>query len=200
MKFRKLWVFLLALLGCTPKFVDTTVNGVPNLTEYAPDMWRMGQSNDATAWSYVESRIVKPGKPVLVVKLNDDNEGDDSPVLSMDGWVLDKDFMPPEDDKPWTVFVKPNAMQVTQTVKMIIAAHEAGWVVVHHCTHGRDRTSLIAALVQKEMFHWTKQQAWDDMIAHGFRWELPDLTAFWLEDVAGKPVPKLPPKRPSSLN
>lgn len=191
MKLRVLWLGLLALLGCSPKFVDTTVHGVPNISQYAPDMWRMGQPTDQDGWNYVRAQVEKPGKPVLVVKLDDDVEGDDSPALQFPGWSLAKEAMPPEDDKIWTVFVKPNPDQVTAVVKMIIAAHEAGWVVIHHCVHGRDRTSLIAALVQKKMFNWTKDQAWDDMIAHGFRWELPDLDAFWIENVQARPLPKL---------
>jgi hypothetical protein len=190
MKLRAVWAAVLALLGCTPKFVDTTVHGVPNMEQYAPDMWRMGEPADAAAWTYVIQTVSKENKPILVVKLNDDNEGDDSPVLQFKGVVLAKEAMPPEDDKIWTVLVKPDPKQVTAVVKMIIAAHEQGWIVIHHCTHGRDRTSLIAALVQKLMYNWTKQQAWDDMIAHGFRWELPDLDAFWIEDVQAHPIPK----------
>lgn len=186
---KAIWAAILAFFGCSPKFVDTTVSGVPNLVQYAPDMWRMGQPVDSTGWLYVDSMIGKPGKKVLIVKLDDDVEGDDSPVLGFEGWNLAKEAMPPEDDKIWTVLIKPDPNQVTAVVKMIIAAHEAGWVVVHHCVHGRDRTGLIAALVQKKMFGWTKQQAWDDMIAHGFRWELPDLDLFWLEDVQAHTIP-----------
>ena len=190
MKFRTFWAAVLTLIGCgTPKFVDTTVSGVPNLVEYAPGMWRMGQPTDASAWAYVYSRISKPNTPVLVIKLNDDKEGDDSSAASFPGWNLAKTPLPPEDDKPWTVFVKPDPGEVTGIVKMMRAAHEAGWIVVHHCTHGRDRTSLIAALFGMQELGWTKQQAWDDMIAHGFRWELPDLDAYWIENVPAKKFP-----------
>ena len=189
MKFRTLWFAILAFIGCAPKFVDTTVSGVPNLLQYAPGMWRMGQPEDAAAWDYVAATIGKPNTPVLVVKLDDDVEGDDSPVLNFKDWHLAKDPLPPEDDKPWTVFVKPDPKDVTAIVKMIVAAHTAGWIVVHHCVHGRDRTSLIAAIVQMQLFDWSKQKAWDDMIAHGFRWELPDLDAYWLEDVPSRLFP-----------
>lgn len=55
--------------------------------------------------------------------------------------------------------------------------------MIWHCSHGRDRTSLASALVQMRLFGMSKRAAWDDMIAHGFRWELPDLDLYWLEDV-----------------
>jgi hypothetical protein len=189
MTLRQVWAAIIAFIGCAPAFTATNVNGVPNLDQYAPDMWRMGQPADATAWSYVDSVIGKPGKPVLVVKLNDDGEGDDSPMLGFQDWHLDKEAMPPEDNKPWTIFVKPDPKQVSLVVNTVIAAHQAGWVVVHHCTAGRDRTSLIAALVQQKMFGWTKQQVLDDMLKHGYRWELPDLDAYLIENVRAKPLP-----------
>ena len=153
-------------------------------------MWRMGQPADEGAWDYVRFQMEKSGKPILIVKLNDDNEGKDEPMLGFAGWTLSKNAIPPEDDKPWTVFVKPDPNEVTAIVKLIVWAHQSGWVVAHHCTHGRDRTSLITALVGMKLFGWTKKQAWDDMIAHGFRWELPDLDAFWLENVEAKKLPK----------
>jgi hypothetical protein len=46
-----------------------------------------------------------------------------------------------------------------------------------------NRTSLISALVGMKLFGWSKDYAWQDMLKHGFRWELPDLDAYWLEDV-----------------
>ena len=196
MKLRAIWTAILAFIGCAPSFTATDVTGVPNLDQYAPDMWRMGQPADAAAWSYVDSVIAKPGKPVLVIKLNDDNEGSDSPMLDFQDWYLQKYVMPPEDDKVWTVLIKPDPKEVSAAVNSIITAHNAGWVVVHHCTAGRDRTSLIAALVQQKMFGWTKKQVLDDMLKHGYRWELPDLDAYLAENVQAKPLPK----RTSKLN
>ena len=195
MKLRQIWAAFLTLLGCS-SFTATNVHGVPNLDEYAPDMWRMGQPPNSVSWSYVEAAISKPGRPVLVVKLNDDQEGSDSPMLDYSDWYLEKAAMPPEDDKVWTVFVKPDPVEVVSIVNMIVTAHQAGWVVIHHCTAGRDRTSLIAALVQKKMFNWTKQQVIDDMLKHGFRWELPDLDAYLIENVKIRTLPK----RISKLN
>lgn len=180
---RRLWLFLLGLLGCTPQFVDTTTpGGVPNLVEFAPRMWRMGQPPTVAAWRELAARIAPHGESVVVVKLDDEVEGDDRPAEAL-GWTVVRVPMPPEDDKIWTVFEKPDPKMVGVAVATVLNAHTAGKVVVHHCVHGRDRTSLIAAIVGMKLFGWTKDQAWQDMLAHGFRWELPDLDAYWLEDV-----------------
>src|ERR1019366_4464522 len=104
-------------------------------------------------------------------------EGSDEIADTIEGWEVVRIPMPPEDDKIWTVFVQPSKQDVQLAVDTIIAAHTAGKVVVWHCSHGRDRTGLISALVGMKMFGWSKSYAWNDMITHGFRWELPDLDA-----------------------
>lgn len=182
MKFPRWLLPILALLGCTPKFGDTaTPAGVPNLVQFAPQMWRMGQPPDAAAWRELAARIAPSGERVVVIKLNDEKEGDDSPAEAL-GWRVVRIPLPPEDDKPWTIFVQPREKDVRLAVQTIIEAHKAGYVVAWHCSHGRDRTGLLSAIVGRKMFGWTEDQAWSDMLAHGFRWELPDLTAYWLEN------------------
>jgi hypothetical protein len=184
MKLPKVFSLLLSLIGCGPKFVDTTTQaGIPNLVQVAPGMWRMGQPPDADAWRELALHIAPNGQQVLIIKMNDEKEGDDSPAVRVLGWTVERKPLPPEDDKPWTVLVKPNEAEVKDIVQLIMAAHHTGLVVAWHCSHGRDRTGLVSALVGRKLFGWTKDQAWDDMLKHGFRWELPDLDAFWLEDV-----------------
>lgn len=171
---------LLSLFGCG--FHETVDHGVPNLVQIAPRLWRMGQPDDAAAWDYLRTRIAPNGERVLIVKLNDDKEGDDSPAVAM-GWSLLKKPIPPEDDKPWTVVVKPDPKTVRGIVDSILVAHGMGMVVAWHCSHGRDRTGLVAGLVGMRLLGWSKDAAWDDMIAHGFRWALPDIDAYWLQEV-----------------
>jgi protein-tyrosine phosphatase len=158
------------------------------MVEMAPNMYRMGQPTPE-GWVYIKTQV-DPKRPVLVVKLNDAKEGDDSTVLQYMNWYLDQAPLPPEDDQIWTIFVKPDPKEVTAIVKMIVQAYQGGWTVIWHCSHGRDRTGLIAALVGMKLFGWTKDQAWSNMLAHGFRWELPDLLAYWIEDVQARPLPK----------
>jgi hypothetical protein len=181
MRLPKFLLALLALFGCNPSFVDTTTPaGVPNLVEFAPKMWRMGQPPDAAAWKELAARIAPNGEQVVIVKLNDDNEGSDDPAVAL-GWVVIKDAMPPEDDKAWTVLLKPTKEQVNSAVDAVVNAHANGTIVAWHCSHGRDRTSLVSALVGKKLFGWTKEQMEADMTKHGFRWVLPDLTAYFIE-------------------
>lgn len=170
---------LLALfgIGCAPAFVDRTVNGVPNLVMVSPRLWRMGQPTNADSWAYLARTI---GPRATVVKLNDEAEGVDAPPA---GWSLVKAPIPPFDDQPWTVFVKPDARAVHGIVNAVVDAYRRGDTVVWHCSHGRDRTGLVSALVGMALLGWSRDQAWNDMIAHGFRWELPDLDAYWLTDV-----------------
>ena len=99
------------------------------------------------------------------------------------GWTVDSIPLYPEDDQPWSVFVMPNTPDVNQAVSDILAAHAAGSVVVWHCTHGQDRTGLVSGLVGMQLLGWTKEEAWQDMLAHGFHWALPDLDAYWLLNV-----------------
>ena len=164
-------------ISCSP-FVDRTVMGVPNLTQVAPRLWRMGQPADAAAWAYLKTQL--GDGPVTVVKLDDDVEGTDTPPS---GWRLLKMPIPPFDDQPWTVLDKPDPVKVRSIVDWIASAYAAGHTVIWHCVHGRDRTSLVSAMVGMRLLGWTKQQGWDDMLAHGFRWELPDLDLYWIDDV-----------------
>jgi len=176
------WASILSLFGCGG-FTDIIDHGVPNLQQVAPGMWRMGQPADAAAWQWLATQVGEKGKSVLVVKLNDDNEGDDRPASAIPGWMVMRLPIPPEDDKAWTVLVKPSREDVAKIYESISQAHALGQVVVWHCTHGRDRTGLVTAVIRMKLFGWTKKRAWDEMIARGFRWELPDLDAYWIEDV-----------------
>lgn len=178
---------ILAMLGFKPKFVETTTPaGVPNLVEIAPHMWRMGQPPDEKAWRELATRLAPNGRAVVIVKLNDDKEGDDSLAETLLGWQIVRVPLPPEDDKPWTMLLKPHPQDVQLAVDTILSCKTKGLVVAWHCSHGRDRTGLVSALVCRKLFKWTKEQAWKDMLTHGFRWELPDLDSYWVEDVPGR--------------
>jgi hypothetical protein len=181
---KRFWLLLLGLFGCGgAKFVDTTVMGVPNIAQVAPRLWRSGQPATADSWAYLAKQLSPGGERVTVVKLNDDAEGSDELVRSMTGWTLVKLPIPPEDDRPWTVLTIPDPREVWTIVQTIVAAYQNGQTVLWHCTAGRDRTSLLSALVGMKLLGWSKTAAWQNMLAHGFRWELPDLDVFWLDDV-----------------
>lgn len=178
------WLFHCGLAPCAIHFTDSYSSGVPNLERFASGhmtgaaMWRMGQPPDAAAWAALRGYV--GSGPVVVVKLNDSAEGSDTPATAQ-GWTVLPHPLYPEDDKPWTVLVAPTRQEVDAAVDAILEAHAAGYTVVWHCSHGRDRTSLVAALVGRRLLGWTKAAGWNDMLAHGFRWELPGLDVYWAE-------------------
>lgn len=177
---RPVWAGLCALVGCAPGFTPTqTPAGTPNLEQYAPGMWRMGEPPSGAAWEELRLLVAPRGERVTVVKLNDEAEGSDDYAERVLGWTVVRVPLPPEDDKPWTVLVMPLPDDVSAAVDAVFLARDRDEVAVVHCTHGRDRTSLVAALVQMRLHGWSKERAWEDMISHGFRWELPDLDAYW---------------------
>lgn len=184
---KKLLALLLGLFGCASwlkGFTDTyTPAGVPNLVEFAPGMWRMGQPPDAKAWVELALRVAPHGEKVVVVKLDDEQEGQDNFAEDVLRWEVLRVPLPPEDDKPWTVLEKPWPPDVHLARNNVLKAHADGHVVLWHCVHGRDRTGLVSALVGMKLFSWTKDYAWNYMLKTGFRWELPDLDAYWVENV-----------------
>jgi protein-tyrosine phosphatase len=180
--FRWLTTLFACVLGCG--FTSTvTPAGTPNLVRVSPNLWRMGQPPTEAAWRELPTLISPSAAGVVIVKLDDEEEGDDSPAEKLFGWTVVRVPLPPKDDQPWTVLVVPKKEDVHRALYAILDAQAAGKTVAWHCVHGRDRTGLITALVGMKALGWSKKQAWKDMIAHGFRWELPDLDAYWIEDV-----------------
>lgn len=183
-----LWIAGCGAAPCAVHFVDSYSSGTPNLEKFggghvqgAP-MWRMGQPPNDVAWNDLQVEIGNPlPADVVVVKLNDEREGSDDYAAKFLGWTVLKHPLAPEDDKPWTVLAVPSRADVDAAVDDILAAHARGATVLWHCVHGRDRTSLVAALVGRKLLGWTKDGGWNDMLAHGYRWELPGLDVFWSE-------------------
>jgi protein-tyrosine phosphatase len=178
------------LSPCVVRFVDSHSDGTPNLEKFAAGkaggaaMWRMGQPPDERAWAALRLAVLADNpsaRDIVVVKLNDSREGDDAPAAAL-GWTVLPHPLYPEDDKPWTVLVAPTRQEVDAAVEDILAAHARGATVLWHCSHGRDRTSLVAALVGRRLLGWSKAAGWNDMLAHGYRWELPGLDVYWAEN------------------
>jgi len=174
---------MLFVVGCMPaSYADQYTQGIPNLHNFAPGMWRTGLPPDQASWNALRAIVEEPNRRVTKVVLHDDAEGDESPAYAF-GWNVIKVPLTPEDDKPLTVFVKPKKSDVDKAVNAILDAHARGDVVVWGCVHDRDRGGMISALVGMRLFGWTKDYAWKYAISTGLRWELPDLDAYWIDDV-----------------
>lgn len=165
-----------------------TVAGTPNFHPFPvagdsiPGMYRTGLPPSEAAWEELRRRVERVDRPVVRVVLHDDAEGDESPAVAF-GWSVLRFPMPPEDDRPLSIFVRPTQTVVDAAVEAIVAARARRDTVVWGCVHGRDRTGLVSALVGRRLIGWTKKRAWDYAVQTGLRWELPDIDAYWAEEV-----------------
>jgi len=169
--------------GCSTMRYD---HGVPNLVSVAPGVWRSGQPLEG-AWSYLHGLGVRK-----VVKLNYDDETgyDEVAVAKAAGIEVIKIQIPPSENVV-TVFEPVDPTKVEQAINII----RTGGGVLWHCTHGQDRTGLVGGVADVVVFRKTKSEAWHDMIAHGFHFELPNLMDFWLDfELTGNHI-KLVPKK-----
>lgn len=177
--------FLWWFASCGGYRDTVTPAGVPNFHVFAPDMYRTGLPPSPAAWAELRAMVEKPGRHVTKVVLHDAAEGDESPAVNF-GWNVVLVPLPPEDDQPLTVFVKPRKSDVDRAVQAILDAHARGDIVVWGCVHDRDRGGIISALVGMKMFGWSKEYAFDYAIKTGLRWELVGLDAYWIDDVSVK--------------
>jgi hypothetical protein len=185
------WPFvasILALFGCGGYQDTYTLTGIPNFHVFLPPqgpkagMYRTGLPPTPAAWDELRRLVAEPGRRVTKIVLHDTAEGDESPAEAF-GWRVVWIPLPPEEDQPLSVLRKPLREDVERAVSTALEAHASGDVVVWGCKHDRDRGGLVSALIGRRLFGWSKEQAWKYALATGLRWELPDLDAYWLEDV-----------------
>lgn len=156
----------LVLVACAPL---TTTNGVPNLVQVDPGVYRSGQPDNTTAsWGYLRSLGITRD-----VKLNFESEGSDS-AASVSGIAITYLPIQPDGDLV-TIIDEPDTASIFAAAE---AMHAGGGVLVH-CTHGQDRTGLAVGVYRVLYDGWSKDKAWDEMISRGFHVELVGLLAWW---------------------
>lgn len=165
----------LALGGCA-RVATVYDYGVPNLHEVSPGLWRSGQPTTVEQWRYLESIGVR-----YELKLNDFQEGDDSPAFSTQVQVIYNSMQPVGDaniiDALTNTFRAPTHEQIADALSAI-RAHKGQGVLVH-CTHGQDRTGLIIGLYRVLDEGWAADVAYNEMLALGFHPELHGLHEYW---------------------
>jgi len=109
-------------------------HGIPNLVRVDSNHWRSGQPTTPEAWSYLYMIGVR-----VVIKLNDDSEGSDD-VATDAGLSVVKFPIPPFDGK--NPFDGPSCAQLDQIQDAIYLY--GPHVVLWHCSHGQDRSGLVA--------------------------------------------------------
>lgn len=161
MRLALLMGLLVAAEGCQTTQV---VNGIPNLAEVEPGIWRGGQPSPE-GWAWLKSQGI-----TRVVKLNPFREASDDGS----GMAVTYSF-------PVSIEEQINPLEGKRVLGLCSAAAlEVVPDTFVHCSHGQDRTGLVIGLYRLRQ-GWTKGAAWDEMRAHGFHPELLGLWNAWLE-------------------
>jgi protein tyrosine/serine phosphatase len=160
------WLFLL-VLGLCSCVTQQIYHGIPNLAQVEPGVWRGGQP-DSEGWRYLKSLGIKRD-----IKLNTIHEASDAVAISSGMEVI---YLPINLEQ--MTIAKPDPSQLNTA----IAAIKPDGTYVH-CERGQDRTGLIVGVYRVKVEHWTKADAYQEMLKHGFHPILRGLCWSWQEDV-----------------
>lgn len=173
-KFCLLCVSLACIFGCAS--VPMT-HGIPNFAQIDSTVWRGGQPSTSDSWAYLKSlgvtRSIKLNEP-----LENPEAGNDDGAAAFGIEVVPVP-LPPRDDLPLDkmiadAFKHPDPSLVIYAADLLAAGH-----AFLHCKHGQDRTGIVAAVYRVRHSHWSKEQAYQEMLDRGFHTQLPGLSKFW---------------------
>lgn len=170
----------LLLAACSPMVYT---HGIPNLDQVDANIWRSGQIASQEGWDYVKQ--LAAGRKVHVIKLNFDTEGSDDLARAMGFDVLYVPVQPEGDQSIWddiaSAFKGPDPTQIAKALSELTYCklHETTDICIGHCTHGQDRTSLLFGKYRVLDDGWTKDRAYQEMLAHHFHPELHGVHEAW---------------------
>jgi protein tyrosine/serine phosphatase len=127
------------------------LDGVPNLNQVAPNLYRAAQPTD-NGFKAAEQSL----KIQTVINLRE----------SQNDTALLKGTQISEQSVPMNALSITNA-QIIAALKLIKSGQAKGPVLVH-CKHGADRTGVVIAMYRILYQGWTKQQAIDEMEHGGY--------------------------------
>jgi len=159
------------LCGCS---TAPLTHGIPNFSQVDPRVYRGGQPTPE-GWAWLKSQGV-----LYDLKLDTEGEGSDALAKSNGLHVI---------PLPITLFQQTLGQPPTDEIDCAVSTIElgteefSGGGVFVHCQHGQDRTGLMIGIYRVRCDHWTKAQAWAEMMAHGFHPLLRGLCWSWEEDV-----------------
>lgn len=183
-RFLAMHVLLLACLAdmqaCSTlgRPAETLSHGIPNFTVVSPGIFRGGQP-DEEGWAYLRTLGVK-----TVIKLNYEYEGSDRQAAELGMTVIDAS-MPPSDYADF--YRTPPAERIRTAVRTL--QDQGTHPVYVHCLHGQDRTGLVVGLYRVLQDHYTKEQAYREMLQHNFHAWFPGLSGFW-DTFDGRSLPE----------
>ena len=177
----KLWLVLILqvmLVGCA----SSPIAGVSNFHVVSHHIYRGGQPTP-DGWKALQTLGVK-----TVIRLDFPAEGandeEQIAVLDLKMKVVDAS------GSPSTLFDKG---QAPTPEKIRLAIERLGdrslQPIYVHCLHGQDRTGLIVGFYRVLHDHYSKEEAYQEMLDYGFHPDLfPGLVKVW-EDFDGKTLP-----------
>ena len=128
-----------------------TLQGVPNLNQVTPILYRSAQP-DAGGFA----NLAKSLKIKTVIDLRESQ--------------TDAAYLGDTKIKPY--YVPMNALHITTdeivAALTLIKAHEGEGPILVHCQHGADRTGVVIAMYRIIYQGWSKQQAVDEMKNGGY--------------------------------
>jgi protein tyrosine/serine phosphatase len=128
-----------------------TLQGVPNLNQVTPFLYRSAQP-DASGFAKLEKSL----KVKIVIDLRESK--------------TDEAFLTNSKIRPF--YVPMNAMHITNaeiiSALTLIRAYEGEGPILVHCQHGADRTGVVIALYRIIFQGWSKGQAIDEMKNGGY--------------------------------
>lgn len=151
------------IVSCSTRPHSVITDGVPNLSEVSPGVWRGGQPT-AAGWAHLKSIGVKN-----VIKLNPESEASDNEARALGMDVL---YRPVSFAQQVGLSEIP-ADYFSEAVSVV----QPGTYI--HCYHGQDRTGLFVAIYRLRRDGWTKYFAQSEMDRMGFHSELLGLNQFW---------------------
>lgn len=139
----------------------TIIDGIPNLFAVEQDILRGGQPGQS-GWVYLNSQGIKN-----VIKLNTEEEGSDAFAESM-GMTIHRFPIPWWRQMIW----RPKQSDLVAIVALM-RPH-----TFIHCLRGEDRSGLAVGCFRLSQ-GWTKEDAYLEMVAHGFHSSLQGLQGRW---------------------
>jgi tyrosine-protein phosphatase SIW14 len=157
---------------------ETISHGIPNLVTVGPGIYRGGQP-DSEGWAYLKALGVK-----TVIKLNYEYEGSDQEAADLDMTVIDAS-MPPSN---YTDFYQaPPAEKICLALQSL--QDESRRPVYVHCLHGQDRTGLVVGIYRVLHDHYTREEAYREMLDNNFHPWFRGLSETW-ENFDGRNLPE----------
>lgn len=156
-------------------------NGVVNLVQVRPDVYRSGQPV-GDEWGTLAALGVRHA-----IKLNFPEEGSDNDAARFGIEVIPVPIQP--STKGIDIFARPSPEAMSELARLAERIRAAGgtegaWLI--HCKNGHDRTGMVVGLIRMVVDGWTPKQAWAEMLERGYHPELPGLTWAFHELAEGK--------------